>query len=334
MKTQTQTHEQEASNVTPAKDLGELSFADYERVRRGEVLKSPSAPVVDKATEQKESENSEPSETEEEVEGKADASKEESDSDDGEDESKDAEKDKPKKQGGFQRRIKKLVAERDAERERTRLLEERLARLERGAGDPKSEPAQKKSEPEGKPNPEHFETHAEYVEALTDWKLEQREKAKEAEVQNSKLLSEQERLEKAYAEKAQSFAKKTKDFQEVLEEVEDIPLSPALRKEILESENGPELAYELAKNREEFERLNKLPPTALARAIGKVEARLEASRASSEEKKPEPKKITQAPKPIEPIGSGKAVVAKSITDPDISYAEYEKLRREQMRRRG
>ena len=135
----------------------------------------------------------------------------------------------------------------------------------------------------------------------------------------------------AHRERVKSFADKTEDFMDVIEAVDDIPVSAALQEIIVSSENGPELMYELAKNREEYERIAKLSPLAVARELGKLEVKL-AARAS--EQKAEPKKLTKAPQPIEPVGSGGAgKVRKSITDPDISQAEYERLRREQLKRR-
>ena len=114
--------------------------------------------------------------------------------------------------------------------------------------------------------------------------------------------------------------------EDVLSEVEHIPVSLAVNNVILDSEHGPEIAYELAKNPKEYERINKLPPLAAARELGKIEARI--SQASSEKKKPETNKITQAPKPMNPLKGGKRAPVKSLYDADrMSQAEYEALRR-------
>src|SRR5206468_5111195 len=83
---------------------------------------------------------------------------------------------KPKKKGGFQRRIDKLNAAKAAAQQEADYWK-RLA-LEKGAGEPKKDQVDSKAPAtaqsnEGKPNPDNFDTHAEYVEALTDWKTEQ-----------------------------------------------------------------------------------------------------------------------------------------------------------------
>jgi len=85
----------------------------------------------------------------------------------------------------------------------------------------------------------------------------------------------------------------------------------------------------LAKDKAEFDRINSLNPIAAAKEFGKIESKISAN--SSEEKKPEPKKITKAPQPIVPVGSKGGSASKSIDDPNISQKEYERLRREQMR---
>lgn len=239
-------------------------------------------------------------------------------------ETKDSEGDKPKKKSGSQRR--KERAER-AEAEVTRLqrLVEEMAL--KGAGDSKSETRVEPKTADGKPNPDTFDTHAEYVEALTDWKIEQRAKAEKEIQHRSQLKTEQEKAIEAHVIRVKLFAEKKKDFQDVLESVDDVPVSPTVEGEILSSENGPEIMYELAKDRAEFERINKLPPLAAARAIGKIEARLAVQ--ASDDKKQEPKKITKAPKPIDPVGGKSGSGEKSIFDPDISQAEYERIRAKQ-----
>jgi hypothetical protein len=306
--------------TTEPTDLNAASFSDYEKIRRGTFVTdgaSKSAPEV-KPSEQKKASASDAEHTEanENLESEED--------------SEDSSDDKPRKKGGFQKRIDKLTSRYSEEVQRREALEQRLAQLEAGKTAPKAEQVETKSV-EGKPDPEKFDTHAEYVEALTDWKLEQREKAVQEKQQKEKLFTEQEKIVKSHSERVKSFAEKTEDFQEVIEAVDDVPLSSALQQMIVTSDKGPELMYELAKNREEYERIAKLSPIAAARELGKIEARIESK---SSEAKPEPKKITKAPSPIAPIGGNSAgSIRKSITDPDLPFAEYEQMRRKQMSRR-
>lgn len=332
--TETQTPEQTTDATTATPSLGELSFADYVAARRtGEMpeAEAKSAPASNKTekAEPKQSTESDTEETEANSEEQADAETDkETEEADGE------EKDKPKKsKGGFQRRVEKLTkAKAEAQREAEYWKREAL---KHGATDTKTEPAkttQATKADDGKPKPEAFDSHAEYVEALTEWKTDQKLKAHAEEQRRKALETEQEQLITAHSKRVQAFAEKTEDWDEALAEVEDIQLSPALQQILVTSENGPELIYALAKERAELERIVKLPPIAAARALGAFEAKLSAKAAEAAKPK-ETKKLTQAPKPIEPVGGNKGAVAKSIADPDLSFADYVKLRREQERRK-
>jgi hypothetical protein len=327
---------EQATQTETSTDLGNMSFAEYEKARRGEASQDggqKSAPAA-KAAEHKESEDSDPSETEADESDQDDAEAKGSDEDQ---DAKDTDEEKPaKKKSGIQRRVDKLnkrvsAAQQEAEYWKQRALE--------GANGSKPEPkvdaAAKASDTAGKPSPDAYETHAEYVEALADWKIDQRDKAREAKQRQDQAMTEQQKVQAAHSERVKSFVEKTEDFQDVIESVDDIRVSPAVGKAIeeaiLSSENGPALMYELAKNRDEYARIVGLTPIAAVRELGKIESRLSAS----EEKIPETKKITNAPKPVAPVGKGKSVAqAKSLNDPNISFAEYEKIRREQLKRRG
>ncbi len=188
----------------------------------------------------------------------------------------------------------------------------------------------KQDSSDGKPSANDFETHAEFVEALTDWKLEQRESAAKRQANQSQLENAHKEVLKGHAERLKSFIGKTPDFEDALDNLDGLRVSAAVEEIVITSDNGPELMYELSKDRAEFERINSLSPLAAARALGRLESRISAQ--ASEDPKPETKKLTKAPKPIEPVGAGKGSVRKSITDPDLSFNDYVRLRREQKRR--
>lgn len=231
--------------------------------------------------------------------------------------------DKPKKKSGSQRLKHRLQLE---QQEKEYWKEQALK-----AGKPKEE-APKEQKAEGKPKAEQFDTHEDYVEALTEWKLDQREKEREAKAKESQTKTEHQKQVERFQKGVSEFKAKHADFDEVMDDVDDIPMSLAMQSVFLESENGPELAYELAKNREEYERISKLGPLAAAKEIGKLEAKLaKEAQVQSEEKEI---KTTKAPKPIEPVGKAAGTVRRSIFDKDLSFSDYERLRREQMRKRA
>lgn len=289
-----------------------------------------SAPVEE--TEQNESESSGDSETESEEASESETETEGDESEATEDQTE-TDKPAPKKKGGFQRRIDKLNA-RHAQTAQELEYWKQMA-LKSAGGEPKKEPEASKpveSATAGKPKAEDFETHAEFVEALSDWKVEQKLSEREQKAQKSRLETESQKQMREHQERVSAFAEKHEDFSDAMENLASVPRSAALEQIIVSSENGPELLYELAKDPKEAARIAKLPPVSLAREIGKLEARLASS--ASEGKKPEPKKITKAPKPLEPVNAGgKGAVKKSIDDPNLSQAEYERMRREQIKRR-
>lgn len=272
-----------------------------------------------KATEQKESPDSETGTTEEKEESKESESKDDGESDD-------SDGDKPKKKGGFQRRIDKLNA-RNAqalqELEYWRSLATKSAEQT-----PKEEPKKSDVNKAGEPDPDSYETVTEYYKAVARWEIaNERNATRDAEEKN-RVISEQDRLQKTHQERVKEYESKVEDFWDVVEQVGDIAPSAAIQQLILESDNGPEIMYLLASNRAEFERINKLSPLACARELG----RFERSLSKPSEEKQETKQITKAPKPVAPVGKSSGAAVKSIDDSDISQREYERLRREQMKR--
>lgn len=302
---------------------------------------TPSAPAHETAEQKQESLESETEETE--VKKESESESPPKTDDDPEEEAqkdelneKDEKDEKPKKKGGFQRRIDKLNARHAQAQAELEYWKEQAIKSAQKTQSPESETlAQKKPlsfSSDQKPSPDHFDTHSAYVEALTDWKTEQKLKERDQKAERNRLETEQAKLVSTYVERKNAFSEKTPNFDEVIGEVDDIPVSATVRDMILSSDHGPELAYELAKNRDEYARVCKLPPVSAAREIGKIEARL-TSKASAD-KKTDPKKITHAPKPLNPVGAGgKGSASKSLFDPNLSQAEYERLRMEQIKKR-
>ncbi len=127
-----------------------------------------------------------------------------------------------------------------------------------------------------------------------------------------------------------SFKKAQPDYVEVLEEfIEehgDIQFSMGVQESILQSDLGPAVIYELARNKSELDRINSLGAVAAAREIGRIEARLQKSSESLKEIKQETKKLTKAPAPLTPVGS-KASGSFNKSPNDMDTDEYREWRR-------
>ena len=265
--------------------------------------KAPAAAAEESDEQPETTEASETSEEEQEEEGK-----------------EETEEEKPKKPlKGFKKRINKLN-ERLSAKEQEAEYWKRQALEGKGAQETKPDP-KVEAKSEGKPKAEDFESHEDFVEALADWKTEQKLKERESKQRETQAKTEHQKQVDAFQQGVQALMEKHEDFEEVLESVDDVRMSPAVQQLILDSKNGPELTYHLAKNREELERICKLSPLAAARELGKFEAGL-----SKPEPKQEPRKLTKAPEPIKPLsGSGKSQTEKTIFDEGLSQADFEAL---------
>jgi len=267
-------------------------------------------------------ENPEDSESSEDAGGE-DESQDASESDDDGNESDDDKKpdDKKKRRNGFKRRVDKLNQRLSDQARETEFWKQKALEKEspRGQSNERVETTEKSN---GKPKSDDFDSHEEFVEALAEWKLEQKLADRDAKSRASQVQTEYQKALSTHHARTAEFAKTKPDYEEVISDLGDFRVSAAVEHEIISSENGPELLYELAKDPEEFERICSLPAQAAARAIGRLEERIKSS-----SQKKETKIASSAPAPLSPVGSrSNSGVKKSIRDADLSFAEYEKLR--------
>lgn len=310
-----------------------ISFTDYQVLRRGGTL--PAKEADKSAPTPKEQEQNEPA--------KSDAAGKEakSESDEGEPEADDSDEGegkeaKTKKQaGGWQRRIDKKTREaadarREAEYWKTQAL--KGAAAEKPQSQEPAKPHQ--ADAKDKPQPGTFETHVEYSEALARWTAKQELDAYKREQADLADKAKASSVERSFAERVKSFTEKNPDFHDVVADAreQNLFVSEAMHGAIMDSENGPALFYELAKNPAESVRIAQLTPSRQLMEMGKIESRITQAAVPSKETKPE-QKTTQAPKPPTPVGTGKATATRSLDDPEIPFADYVRIRREQMKRR-
>jgi hypothetical protein len=240
---------------------------------------------------------------------------------------------------GVQKRIDKAVrAQRDAERRadeaERKLTESQVSRPGDGKEKPEAKPAQSagdkaESAPtRPKPEPAKFETYEAYIEDLTKWTIEQERAADQrSQSQRSRQDAEKETLRKHQERVAKAKAATLKDFDEVMEGAKDLPITRDMHTAIVTSEQGPELAYHLAKHPDEVKRIAALPPIRQIAELGKIEAALEAA-ARPAEKKPPAAEKKPLPKPAAPMGGGSgSAKEQKIDDPDIDMGTFKRLAR-------
>lgn len=208
------------------------------------------------------------------------------------------------KKGGFTRKL----AAKDA------IIADLQAKLE--TNQPK---AQQPANSE-RPRLEDFETYEQHAEALTDWKVEQKFQEKDTKSKEENLRNEMKQRTETYVAKANEFAKEHPDFDEVIAECESF--TPLMVQAIQDSDLGPEVAYYLANNPEEAEKLTGMGIVAMNRALGRIESKLESSKETKATVR-----TTNAPPPIKPLTKN----ASTTVDPyntNMEADDYAKWRRQ------
>ena len=192
-------------------------------------------------------------------------------------------------------------------------------------------------EPQGKPKLHDFPTLEAYQEALTDWKLDQREAQQKAKAREDEAKAAEEKLQTGFAKSQDSARTLHPDYDDVIQSVA-IPQGPgvmAARQAMLEDDAGGEILYHLATHPEELERIAQMQPVSAIREIGRLSATL-ASPPSPAAGTPKPK-ISSAPRPPAPLSRPSAGTSKKdIFDDDFAktdYAGWSKVREAQLKGR-
>ncbi len=229
---------------------------------------------------------------------------------------------------GAEKRINRLTAEK-------RSLEDEVHNL-RGQVEAGKKPAELAVEEAKKPVAEDFETTEEYLEALTDFKADERFKKNQAEEAQKAEQQEQQEVFEAFGERQDKARAAHDDYDEVVGGGNlQIPQSALLA--IIELDNGPDVAYHLAKNPELPKKLMDLSPLKAVAEIGRLSAILAtpaqeaanppAHRTPEQEagKPPAPKKpASGAPPPITPVGG--STTKTDVPMDEMSMVDYNRAR--------
>ncbi len=215
----------------------------------------------------------------------------------------DHEPDPAKLPKGVQKRIDKLTQQRYEREARIRELEAQISENERKA---------QASQPD--PDPSQFETLEQYLDAKVEFEAGKR--LREIEQQRTIQQKNAERLA-GFNERSAAVRQANPDFDAVLQSAA-IGVSDAVMETILESDDGPAVAYHLAKNPTELYRLNAMTERQQVLELGRISARLST-------KVPE-RKVTQAPPPAPAV---KATGSVSKYGPDMTDKEYDDYRKRQ-----
>lgn len=201
-------------------------------------------------------------------------------------------------------------AEREAQAREERIRQEVEQRLA------KSQPQTQRND--GAPHPSQFNDYESYIDALTEFKVEQRlQGVRQQSEQQQRAAMERERAAQVHAKLAPA-ATKYPDFYEVVM-ADDVPISEPMAAAITRLKDGGEVAYYLASNIDEATRISRLNPVDQVWEIREIENRLNRQQ-----------NATKAPPPIVPT-SGRSNVGKSMSD--MSTDEFFAYRQKRSRQR-
>lgn len=235
-------------------------------------------------------------------------------------------------------------AEKERQRNRTR---EYIAKLNREnaelraqleSGKPKPEPAPRTAAQElpgqdGEPKPEDFNFDMPaYLRAHSKWAIDKALAERENTTRQTEATTKQRESVATYNAKAVEFAEDHEDFFEVVGSMDVKLLTPELQFAIMGHENGPGIAYHLAKNEDELWNLASIRADLLPAAVARL-----ASRLSAAPKAPEPS-FEPTPKPQPPVSKAPApaptVSGRTPTDtPPEKLTDDEWFKRERERSR-
>jgi hypothetical protein len=223
-----------------------------------------------------------------------------------------------------QERIEELVAERNALRDYGKYLLDQVKSQRTGGpqtGTESQTVTTNKEQDDSAPTLEGAEFDPiKFAKQQNEWIDKQVAKRVESALKQFETRQSEVAIRSAFEQRAAEFSKSVPDFGVVIANPALPQLAPEAAKVVVRSDNGPAIAYHLAKNPDMAMKISRLEPLSQAVAIGRLEESLVRSKAEASTQK-EPSKeaakpvvkqaaVTKAPPPPKPVGSGSSVVTK------------------------
>ncbi len=174
--------------------------------------------------------------------------------------------------------------------------------------------------PPPRPDRVDFETEEDYEDQLFNWRDSQKSTAKEPQtptepVQNAgnqqyQPSPEQQETIDSWVDSCDDAAEKYEDFESVVMNNQQLPISPIMRDALMESDVGTEVAYYLGKNISTAGRIAKMS------IVGQINEINELSKKFT-------KTTTSAPEPIDTVGKGQASSSGKKRHPILEGATFE-----------
>lgn len=178
-----------------------------------------------------------------------------------------------------------------------------------------------------KPMVDQFDSYEDFVEALADWKTDIKLARRDSEAAQRHAQEQVKTAAEIHAARVDAIKSTYADYDEAVESLADIYVPQPTIDSIIESEASAEIAYYLGKNPDVARRLNSMTMSAQLREIGKIEAMVTMGK--KEAVKQQVKRVTQAPSPINPVGSKEkaGISPDNMTDEDWLRHERDRLRK-------
>jgi len=192
-----------------------------------------------------------------------------------------------KKRDEVQERFDKLTRERYEAQARAEIAEERRSALEARLAALEQETA-KRTEvaPQNAPTLEQFGYDEGKYQAALYSHLTQTVGAKLrdeilGEIEQTETKRKSQETYQSWEKREADFIKSQPDYVDKVKNARSLPISKELAAEIMQMDDGPQIAYYLAENRAKAELIAKLPPAAQFRELGRIQAQLEGSKRSA-----------------------------------------------------
>lgn len=188
-----------------------------------------------------------------------------------------------------QERIERATAKAAAKAERRAFRE--ASQIMQRQQQPTHEPVNEK------PRRDQFASEEEFVDKLTDWKLDQRDQTANQQRRDAQATANNTKTENLYkqAEKLPGFDR---------DAFEELPLTTAMAAALVDSDVSAKLMEYVTLNPGEVDRIAALPPARQAAEIGKLEAKLSSA---------PPVKLSKTPAPINPVGGGTSATGVTLS---------------------
>ncbi len=192
-----------------------------------------------------------------------------------------------------------------------------------------------------RPDRSKFDEPNAYDDALIEWSARQATRVATAEIERkqaeaaeaTKAKTEQERAEadkkaafdafnvrvSTFQQRQEKALEQFPDYQEKVLDNDEVQITVAMREAILDADNGPAIAYHLANNIPESERISKLNPVAQVFEMGRISAELARPKSN----------VSKAPPPITATGSRQSAAERSRDE--MTGDEYYAVRNAELR---